>query len=271
MIKDSGERTEFSTGAVRDMHEGKGRMDLLPLTAIIELSKHCEEGALKYGEHNIDKGIPQHSLCDSAMRHLAKYMRGDKDENHLRAACWNLMFALQQEVERQDLQDIPSRQKVEMWKDIDGSNFEVSNLGRVRNKKNGRITVGTQNEKGYLRVSVYIDGKTKSMKVHRLVAKAFIPNPNEFPEVNHKNGDKTDNRVYNLEWVTHEQNVKHAFAKGLADDRNKKITDEQIEYIRKNCIKGDKEFGVRAIARKLGLSHTTVKDVLNNKRWKNSR
>ena len=54
-IKDSGQRTEFSTGAVRDMHEGKGRMDLLPLTAIIELSKHCEEGALKYGEHNIDK------------------------------------------------------------------------------------------------------------------------------------------------------------------------------------------------------------------------
>ena len=67
MIKDSGERTEFTTGAVRDMHAGKGRMDLLPLTAIIELSKHCEEGAGKYGEHNIDKGIPQHSLCDSGL------------------------------------------------------------------------------------------------------------------------------------------------------------------------------------------------------------
>ena len=54
-IKDSGERTEFNTGAVRDMHSGKGRMDLLPLTAIIELSKHCEQGAEKYGEHNVDK------------------------------------------------------------------------------------------------------------------------------------------------------------------------------------------------------------------------
>ena len=61
MIKDSGDRTQFDTGAVRDMHAGKGRMDLLPLSAIIELSKHCEEGALKYGEHNVDKGIPQHS------------------------------------------------------------------------------------------------------------------------------------------------------------------------------------------------------------------
>ncbi len=106
MIKDSGDRTEFTTGAVRDMHQGKGRMDLLPLTAIIELSKHCEEGALKYGEHNVDKGIPQHSLCDSAMRHLVKYMRGDQDEDHLRAACWNLMWALEQSQKKPELNDL---------------------------------------------------------------------------------------------------------------------------------------------------------------------
>lgn len=55
VIKDSGERTVFPTGSVRDMHEGKGRMDLLPCNAIIELSKHCENGALKYGERNVDK------------------------------------------------------------------------------------------------------------------------------------------------------------------------------------------------------------------------
>lgn len=106
MIKDSGERTEFDTGAVRDMHEGKGRNDLLPLTAIIELSKHCEEGAIKYGEHNIDKGVPQHSLCDSGMRHLMKYMRGDHDEDHLRAACWNLMWALEQSITKPELNDL---------------------------------------------------------------------------------------------------------------------------------------------------------------------
>lgn len=106
-IKDSGDRTQFATGAVRDMHEGKGRMDLLPMTAIIELSKHCEEGAKKYGEHNVDKGIPQHSLCDSAMRHLVKYMRGDHDEPHLRAAAWNLVWALNQSIERPELNDLP--------------------------------------------------------------------------------------------------------------------------------------------------------------------
>ena len=71
MIKDSGDRTEFETGAKRDMHAGKGRMDLLPWYGIMEVSKHCEEGALKYGEHNVDKGIPLHSLLDSASRHLA--------------------------------------------------------------------------------------------------------------------------------------------------------------------------------------------------------
>lgn len=105
MIKDSGERTEFETGAERDMHAGKGRMDLLPWYGIMEVSKHCEEGALKYGEHNVDKGIPLHSLLDSAARHLAKYMVGMDDEDHLRAACWNLLWALNQRVTHPELDD----------------------------------------------------------------------------------------------------------------------------------------------------------------------
>ena len=95
VIKDSGQRTQFETGAVRDMHEGKGRMDLLPWAAIMEVSKHCEAGAKKYGEHNVDRGIPTSSLCDSGMRHLAKYLDGWTDENHLVAAAWNLLWALE--------------------------------------------------------------------------------------------------------------------------------------------------------------------------------
>ena len=109
MIKDSGERTTFSTGAVRDMHTGKGRMDLLPWEAIVEVSKHCEDGALKYGEHNVDKGIPIHSLVDSAFRHLAKYTMGETDEPHLRAAAWNLLWALYMEAKHPELQDLPAR------------------------------------------------------------------------------------------------------------------------------------------------------------------
>ena len=110
-ILDSGERTEFSSGAVRDMHAGKGRMDLLPWAAILEVSKHCEAGAVKYGEHNVDKGIPTHSLCDSAARHLAKYLDGWTDEPHLIAAAWNLLWAIQMEIKHPEVVDTPYKEK----------------------------------------------------------------------------------------------------------------------------------------------------------------
>ena len=144
MIKDSGNRTEYETGAVRDIQEGKGRCDLLPLDVainwlqytelvdshkihilscieqyrngentyllyraldlfvyaadyasaidvIFEVSKHFEEGAKKYGENNWQKGIPESSYIDSAVRHYLKWLRGDKDERHDRAFVWNIM------------------------------------------------------------------------------------------------------------------------------------------------------------------------------------
>lgn len=68
-----------------------------------------KKGALKYGERNCEKGIPIHSLIDSAFRHLAKYMMGMKDEPHLRAAAWNILFALYMEIKHPELQDIPTR------------------------------------------------------------------------------------------------------------------------------------------------------------------
>ena len=115
MIKDSGNRRAFETGAVRDMAEGKGRMDLLPWSAIIEVSKHCENGAKKYGEHNVDKGIPTNSLCDSAARHLAKYLDGQTDEDHLLASAWNLLWALEMRNKHPELVNTP-------WKDDNNAN-----------------------------------------------------------------------------------------------------------------------------------------------------
>lgn len=109
VIKDSGERREFETGAVRDMASGKGRMDLLPWAAIIEVAKHCENGAIKYGEHNVDKGLPTSSFCDSAARHLAKYLDGWTDEPHLLAAAWNLLWAVQMTVKKPEMVDTPWR------------------------------------------------------------------------------------------------------------------------------------------------------------------
>lgn len=111
VIKDSGERTTFSSGAQRDMHGGKGRMDLLPWAAIIEVSKHCEAGALKYGTHNVDKGIPTSSLLDSAMRHAAKYLDGQEDEDHLLAAAWNLLWAIEMRCKKPECVDTPWKEK----------------------------------------------------------------------------------------------------------------------------------------------------------------
>ena len=108
-IKDSGSRREFASGAVRDVQEGKGRLDLLPACAILRVAKHFENGALKYDERNWEKGIPVHSYIDSALRHLMKYLDGQNDEDHLCAAAWNCLCAMWTEEKRPDLQDIPTR------------------------------------------------------------------------------------------------------------------------------------------------------------------
>ena len=110
-IADSGNRREFDTGAVRDIQEGKGRMDLLPWAAIMEISKHCENGAKKYGEHNVDKGIPTNSLCDSAARHLAKYLDGWEDEPHLLAAAWNLLWAIEMTIKHPEVVNTPYKEE----------------------------------------------------------------------------------------------------------------------------------------------------------------
>lgn len=114
MILDSGQRTKFSNGFVRDLHDGKGRMDLLPWNAIIEVSKHCEAGAQKYGEHNIDLGCPYHSLADSGARHLAKYIIGIQDEPHLVAACWNLLWLLEETITHPEMNDMFWNRKEEV-------------------------------------------------------------------------------------------------------------------------------------------------------------
>lgn len=93
-IKDSGERQVFETGANRDTQAGKGRFDLLPPWAIEQLAKLYEAGCMKYGDRNWEKGIPLSRYVDSALRHTFKVLRGDADEDHLLAAAWNLVCAL---------------------------------------------------------------------------------------------------------------------------------------------------------------------------------
>ena len=108
-LKDSGDRTQFDTGAVRDMHGCKGRFDLLPMCVLYRLARHYEAGSAKYGDRNWEKGIPAHSFADSAMRHPVKYMDGQTDEYHLIAALWYLCGLAWTEEKKPEMMDIPAR------------------------------------------------------------------------------------------------------------------------------------------------------------------
>lgn len=109
VMKDSGDRTEFGTGAVRDMHIGKGDMASVPWEAILRLSVHYENGAKKYERWNFRKGIPVSSFIDSACRHLAKYQCGLDDEDHLAAAAFNVLGAMLMENTMPEMNDLPLR------------------------------------------------------------------------------------------------------------------------------------------------------------------
>lgn len=114
----------------------------------------------------------------------------------------------------------------EIWKDIENYEglYQVSNLGRVRSLdrvvtnyrgsfiKKGEIKAQSNLSKGYKGVCLCKDGKQKTHKVHRLVAQAFLPNPNNLPQVNHKDEDKTNNRVDNLEWCDNEYNINYSWS-----------------------------------------------------------
>lgn len=111
----------------------------------------------------------------------------------------------------------------EIWKSLEGFDFDyqVSNFGNVRNNDSGNMLTPSPTEKNYLRVCLKYQGKRKTFKVHRLVAQAFIPKPNNYNEINHINHNRADNRVENLEWTTHVKNMFGAYKKGKRNIRYK--------------------------------------------------
>lgn len=173
---------------------------------------------------------------------------------------------------------------IEEWRDITGYEglYQVSNLGRVRSLDRyveskiicksfikGKILNTSFQKNGYVVITLSKSGKRKQFKIHRLVAQAFISNFENKPEVNHKDGDKTNNCSDNLEWVTRKENNQHAFDTGLNNNHSKKLTDDEIRTVRQEYIPYSRKYSTLTLAKKYKVSRPTISQILKEKRYKN--
>lgn len=148
----------------------------------------------------------------------------------------------------------------EVWKDIEGYEglYQISNLGRVKRVTTGRILKGGKDKDGYLMVKLYKNNIRSNKKIHRLVAEAFIPNPENKPQVNHADENKTNNSLDNLEWMTAKENINH----GTHNERVSKTM--SIPIIATNLKTGESQefYGASECARQLGLYQQHISAVL---------
>lgn len=158
-----------------------------------------------------------------------------------------------------------------MWAPIEGYEglYEVSDDARVRSLYRNGKELKPRIHKGYKNVCLSRDRKDFFVDVHRLVAKAFIPNPNNLSEVNHKNGIALDNRIENLEWCTHRQNMLHAWATGLVhnvgeDHPRAKLTADDVRKIRSMRATAS----AVDLAKKFGVSPGTIDNIHARRSWK---
>lgn len=163
---------------------------------------------------------------------------------------------------------------MEIWKPYI-YNFEVSNQGRIRNNATGHILKSHANKNGYQTCVVSCGGRNNkiAIRLHVAVAKLFIDNPYHFPEVNHIDGNKNNNDVSNLEWISSRDNTLHAIRLGLRKAASgercytSKLTEDDVNYIRQVYIPRHRKYGLRALARKFGVYHTTIEDVVKGATW----
>ena len=169
----------------------------------------------------------------------------------------------------------------EIWKDIEGY-YQVSNKGKVRSidryidhfRGGKRLLKGKIIKPGlsvgYENITLYLDGKRKHKKVHRLIAETFIPNPENKKCVNHKDGNKLNNNVSNLEWCTYAENNRHAHETGLTTNYGEshpqsKLKAEDIPNILHMSNTG---MSHKKIGDELGVSAITIFDVIHGNTWK---
>lgn len=158
----------------------------------------------------------------------------------------------------------------EIWKPVAGYEdiYEVSADGQVRNvKRAGRKMAGVTVTHGYKAVTLYKEGQRKMMLLHRVVAEAFIPNPENKPQVNHINGNKADNRVENLEWATAQENLDHAKKTGLTPKQTRE--NEPAELMIR--LRESKGWTQKELADRAGVGLFTVQSAEEQARFLRDR
>ena len=170
--------------------------------------------------------------------------------------------------------------KNEVWKDVvdyEGY-YQVSNKGRVMSLslRNGRKVIKrnkilnqTLNTKGYLKTNFSVENKIKTIRTHRIVGITFIPNLLNKPEINHINGIKTDNRVENLEWVTHQENCEHSYANSLNKRARKvnQIKNGVIINTFRSQYEASKEIGVSQASISNCCNKIKGNDMIKGYKW----
>ena len=164
----------------------------------------------------------------------------------------------------------------EIFKDIPGyeGDYQVSNQGRIKSFKRypqGKILCLKKDMCGYRQIGLSRNNKSKSVTVHSLVILAFVGKGPDGMDINHIDGDKTNNHVDNLEYCTHHKNMRHAIKSGLLDNSGEnhgqsKLTETQVLEIRARYEAG----GIfqRELAKEYGVGYTTINYIVNRKNWK---
>lgn len=167
-----------------------------------------------------------------------------------------------------------------MWHDIPGyegiyqitMSGDIRSLDRVILCKNGRfkpikgrVIPPKRKANGYLFIQLYNEGASKNFYIHRLVATTFITNPSKMSDVNHKDGNKENNKVENLEWVSHSYNLKHAYDTGLKargeDHVQAKLSNADVQFIRENYKPFDPIFGAKPLAVRFNVGKPTISTI----------
>lgn len=162
----------------------------------------------------------------------------------------------------------------EIWKNVEGCDglYQVSSFGKIKSfKRNAEGKILKQYNNGYYQIRIFKNGIRKTIKTHRLVAQAFIPNLNNLPEIHHKDHNKHNNNANNLQWITRRDHVKITQIDGLHPKGSKnglaKLTENDILKIR-NILRNEKNMTFLSIAEIYNVSSQTIGDIVNRKTWK---